>query len=111
MLEQHGKDRNHCALNQILVSEERQIILVSDHEVAAEAAVLVLRELLSQAQPLEVAQGLDLEELDAHADVVRRGAAQARQRRQALVLAVAVHQVARALRHEEHHARGQDGRG
>lgn len=111
MLEQHGKDRNHGALDQVLVGEERQVILVSNHEVAAEAAVLVLGELLSQAHPLKVAQGLDLEELDAHAEVVRRRAAQARQRRQAFVLAVAVHQVARALRHEEHHARGQDGRG
>lgn len=110
LLENHGEDSYCSPLDEILVGKERHVIVVRGHEVALEAAVLVLRELLHHSHPLKVAHGLDLEELDAHANVVRRGAAQARQRVQALLLAVAVHQVARALRHEEHHARGQDGR-
>lgn len=111
MLEDHGEDGNDGALEHRLVCDERHVVVESNHEVALEAAILVLGELLDRTLTLELSQGLDFEELHADSDVVDASAAKARQSSEALLFTASVHQVTRALRHESDHTDRENGGG
>lgn len=82
----------------------------TDHESTLQRPILVLRVLLLGRFHLEHAQRLNLEELDAHQDVIDRGFAQTSQGLQALFLATAVHQMTGRLGHEHQHAGSQNER-
>ncbi len=111
MLKHHSQNRHNSPPEQRLIRNERQVIVILNHKPTLERPILVLWELLLDTDTLKVAQGLDFKKLDAHPDIVHGGTAQPRERLETFFLAVAVHQVSRALRHEGDHANGEDCRG
>jgi hypothetical protein len=106
LLKKHGEDSHKCPLPQRFVGHQGQIVVEANPEIALEVAALVLGELFRQTDPFKVACGLDFQKFDPDPQVVGRRASESRQCFQTFLFASTIHEMARTLRHEEHHTNG-----
>jgi hypothetical protein len=95
LLESHSQACGHGSSAQRWIGDQRSIVMETNEKVALEASVLILRVLLACSFDFEIAEGLDLEVLDAYTHIFSTLVAQTSQCRKCLFLLVLVHQVAR----------------